>query len=106
MLTVAQCETVANLTNDAEIICPACADETDDEGYRPRVRPVIQYELDSEQSERWAGYELDEIWPADDEGETGHTDECVPALNCERCGTELLEEYHYGHESEDEDEDA
>ena len=38
MLTAAQCETVAYVVNDCEIVCPKCAEEVDENGERPAAR--------------------------------------------------------------------
>jgi hypothetical protein len=97
MLTAFQCETVAYIANDCEIVCPDCAELVRGDG---PTKPIIRYELDSEQGERWAGESPEDIWGEDEAAE--HSEECVPGIYCESCGNELVEEYHYGHAEESE----
>jgi len=104
MLTAAQCETVAYTTPWGEFFCAACTVdrlETDGGGGVEGFEPVIAYSLDEYQQE--ASYndrqedDFAERYP-------GCTDDCVPrSIECDACGRELVEPYHYGHETEDED---
>lgn len=102
MLTASQCAVVAFI-GDGEIICRDCAIERLDNGDLGVVNPVIQYEADTDQAERWAGESLEDIWGEDEA--PNHTDECLPAYLCDACGGEIVEAYHYGH-AEDDDDDA
>jgi hypothetical protein len=102
MLTAAQCETVAYSTPWGEFFCTGCAvARLEDEGGGgvEGFEPIIRYSLDEYVSETNAER-------ADDREESypDCTDDCEPfGLDCEACGNELVEPYHYGHETEDED---
>ncbi len=98
MLTAAQVETVAYVTDDG-IVCKDCAFITFENAGGEAVaeyRPLIQYEADE-----WLGElsEGSEIGPEGDFPDC--TEDCAPiALTCEQCWQEIVEAYHYGHETE------
>lgn len=79
MLTAYQCETIAGVTEYGTILCLDCASDE-------YVKALIRYNLDEEQVSRSEGYYED----AD-----GHAEdcECLPVIECENCGAELVEEY-------------
>lgn len=98
MLTAYQCETVAYQTEYGDLLCPDCFDRGDD-----FARPLIRYSLDEEQTYRAEdGYcaVTEDSW--DNESGCG----CEPAIYCDHCYAELLEEYvdtYYHEQLEDED---
>ena len=78
MLTAYQVSTGAYVTEDFELLCERCFDYGD-----TYCRPVSNYSLDEWQAGQSDCYE----------GEDGHVEdcECLPAVECEQCGGELLE---------------
>jgi len=102
MLTAAQCETVAYVNEYGEFRCVECTHTLlEDEGGDAVAgfRPWSRYELDEYQVETSIEYQ--------EQGEyEGCTDDCAPyAVDCEGCGAEIVEPYHYGHEVADDDVD-
>ena len=86
MLTAYQCSTAAYTNEYGELFCDN-EDKEDDDGYLKRWRAVSVYELDEWQTAMADGYY--------DGSEDEHTETCccAPALYCEECGNELVEEY-------------
>jgi hypothetical protein len=99
MLTAAQCETVAYTTPWGEFFCSECTVGRLEQDGGPGVEgfePIIAYSLDEYASEMNA--DLVDDRPED------CTNECEPfGLNCDSCGRELVEPYHYGHQEYSED---
>jgi len=93
MLTAAQCEVVAFASENGEIFCTECAHNAMDEGEDVSgYSPWIAYVADEYQSERANELGIEDGLPE------GCTEDCMPfALECENCGGEIVEAYHYGH---------